>query len=762
MTTTLGQAPSALLQRLDRAVPIGASPDTGPAPVLSTTFRLDDRHGEPLRATLLATAHGIYEASVNGQQVSPAVFSPGWTAYEWRLQVNEYDVTSLIDTENVLEVVLGNGWWRGSLGFAGADANYGTRLALLAALEIEYGDGHVQVVATGQDWTAHTSQILENSLYNGQTVDFTAEPQPLVIDVIDFDRSVLIPAVSPDVCRHESLAPVRVWKAPSGATLLDFGQNLVGWLRFTVQGVRGARIQLRHAEVLVDGELATGPLRGAAATDVVILSGGGDTFEPTMTFHGFRYAEVTGWPGTLTFSDIEAVVVHSEMMRTGWFECSDPLVNRLAENAVWGQRGNFLAVPTDCPQRDERLGWTGDIAAFAPSACFQYDAGDFLHAWLLDLAAETRAAGGVVPLTIPDILKHGTLPEGLDAMFSGPFAIWGDAAVWVPQALWHAYGDRDRLAAEYPAMTMHLDGIIAKLSPTGLWDKGGQLGDWLDPDASPENPAAAKADPSVVATACLHRSATFGAEAARILGHDEDATRYAELAARVKEAFNRHFVDAQSHITSDCATVYALAICFGLLDGTVRQAAGDRLAEIVRERDHRISTGFAGTPYVTWALGDTGHLDDAYALLLQTECPSWLYPVTQGATTIWERWDSVLPDGTLNTGNMTSFNHYALGGVVDWLFQVVAGVQAASPGYASVRFAPRPGPGLTHATATLLRPQGRIECGWSTRGNTTTVTVEVPDGISATLVDPAGASSPVPAGRHSYTWSPDPAPKAIQ
>jgi alpha-L-rhamnosidase len=762
MAITPGRTTAVRWHSLDRALAIGAVADTGAAPVLSRSFRLDDGHGAPVRATLLATAHGIYEASLNGTPVSPALFAPGWTAYEWRIQVNEYDVTSLIDAENVIEVVLGNGWWRGSLGFAGADANYGSRLALLAALEIQYGDGHVQVVATGPDWAARTSQILENNLYNGQTVDFTAEPDELAVEVLEFDRSVLVPAQSPDVLREESLQAVRIWTSPSGATLLDFGQNLVGWLRFTVQGERGARITLRHAEVLIDGELATEPLRGAAATDVVVLSGGVDVFEPTMTFHGFRYAEVTGWPGTPTLSDIEAVVVHSAMTRTGWFECSDPLVNRLAENAVWGQKGNFLAVPTDCPQRDERLGWTGDIAAFAPSACFQYDSGDFLHAWLLDLEAETRAAGGIVPLTIPDVLKHGTLPDGLADMFSGPFAIWGDAAVWVPQALWNAYGNLDRLAAEYPAMTMHLDGIVTKLSPTGLWDTGDQLGDWLDPDASPENPAAAKADPGVVATACLHRSAGFVAEVAGILGHDEDAVRYAELAVRVKDAFNRYYVDAESHIKSDCATVYALAICFGLLEGEVRQRAGDRLAEIVRERDHRISTGFAGTPYVTWALGDTGHLDDAYALLLQTECPSWLYSVTQGATTIWERWDSLLPDGTLNSGQMTSFNHYALGGVVDWLFQVVAGIQPASPGYASVRFAPRPGPGLTHASAALDSPHGRIECGWRLDGDAITVTVVVPDGIGAALVDPAGVSTPVSAGRHVYSWSADPSLEAVR
>lgn len=482
----------------------------------------------------------------------------------------------------------------------------------------------------------------------------------------------------------------------------------------------------------------------------MVLSGDLDYFEPTMTFHGFRYAEVTGWPGTLTADDLDAVVVHSAMRRTGWFECSDPLVNRLVENAVWGQRGNFLEVPTDCPQRDERLGWTGDIAAFAPSACFAYDSAGFLDKWLLDLEAETRAAHGVVPLVVPDVLKHGHLPDDLGVDFTGPFAIWGDAAVWVPQALWNAYGDRDRLAAHYPAMVMHLEGIIPKLSPTGLWDTGAQLGDWLDPDAPPENPAAAKADAGVVATACLYRSARFVAEAANILGRDADAERYATLAGSVRTAFSVHYVTSDGRITSDCATVYALAICFGLLDPSTAQAAGDRLAGIVQASGHRISTGFAGTPYVTWALSQTGHTDDAYALLLQTECPSWLYPVTMGATTVWERWDSMLADGSLNTGMMTSFNHYALGAVGDWLYQVVAGIQPYEPGYSAIRFAPTPGPGLTHAKATLDSSYGRVECGWHLDGTTTVVDVCVPDGVRAELVTPDGHLETVPNGHHTY------------
>ena len=729
---------------------IGVVPDTGRAPILSRRFRLDEGHGEPTTAMLYATAHGIYEASLNGHRISAALFTPGWTAYEWRLQVHTFDLTSLLGPDNEVEFLLGNGWWRGNLGFASANANYGDRLALLAVLEITYADGHVQTIATDTEWVATTSTVVANSIYNGQAVDFRLDPEPIELEVLDFDRSSLVPAVGPAVGRQETLRPRRIWTAPSGATLVDFGQNLVGWLRFTVQGPAGTRIRLRHAEVLIDGELATEPLREAEATDVLILSGGHDAFEPTLTFHGFRYAEITGWPGELTSDDLVATVVHSDLRRTGWFECSDARVNQLVSNAVWGQKGNFLEVPTDCPQRDERLGWTGDIAAFAPSACFAFDCADFLHKWLLDLEAETRAADGIVPLVVPDVLKHGHLPDDLEVDFTGPFAIWGDAAVWVPQALWDAYGDRDRLAAHYPAMVMHLDGITTKLSPTGLWDTGSQLGDWLDPDAPAESPGQAKADPSVIATACLYRSAGFVAEAARTLGRDTDADRYQGLADRTRAAFNAHYVDDAGRITSDCATVYALAICFGLLDAATELDAGRRLAEVVAAAGHRISTGFAGTPYVTWALSRTGHVEDAYQLLLQTECPSWLYSVSMGATTVWERWDSLRPDGTLNTGMMTSFNHYALGAVVDWLYQVVAGLQPAEPGYAAVRFAPTPGPGLDHAKASLDTPHGRIECGWRRDGDAITVEVLVPARVRAELLRPDGRIEAVPAGAHTY------------
>ena len=487
--------------------------------------------------------------------------------------------------------------------------------------------------------------------------------------------------------------------------------------------------------MLEHDELGVRPLRKAQATDRFILSGGEDVFEPTFTFHGFRYAEVDGWPGELALdtvgSDLVAVVVSSELTRIGAFECSDPMLNQLHSNVVWGQRGNFLDVPTDCPQRDERLGWTGDIAVFAPTAAFLFDVKGFLHDWLLDLDAEQAHAEGMVPFVIPDALKYTEPPK--DFPDPDSTAIWSDAAVWVPWALWQAYGDRELLADAYPAMTAHLRRVETLLSPDGLWDTVFQFGDWLDPDAPPDRPADAKADKGVVATACLYRSASLVARVAEILGRAADAEHFAALADRTRAAFGKHYVDADGRVRSDCTTVYALAIAFGLLDEPQLTFAGDRLAELVRASNHTITTGFAGTPYICDALTLTGHLDVAYRLLLERECPSWLYPVTMGATTIWERWDSMLPDGSINPGQMTSFNHYALGAVADWMHRTIGGISPAAPGYARVRIAPRPGGGLSWATSALQTPHGEIRVAWKLADGDLSVDIELPDGVMAEI-----------------------------
>lgn len=755
-STTAG--PDTAARSLETATAITAVGTDGRTPVLATRFTAGADaagSGAPAiaRAELIATAHGVYEARIDGRPVSSSVLDPGWTVYESRLQVQRFDVTDLLrpGTEQELAVTLGRGWWNGDLGFENAHANYGDHQALLAALEITFADGTVQRVVTDDSWTTTDSPITFATLYDGQREDRRLTPgDPRPVETAQIDRGTLIEQASPLIVRHESRRPERIWTSPSGRTLLDFGQNLVGWLRFTVTGPAGTEITLRHAEVLEHEELGTRPLRAAEATDRIVLAGdpAGETFEPTLTFHGFRYAEITGWPGELAPEDVEAVVVGSDLRRTGWFESSHAGVNQLISNSIWSQRGNFLAVPTDCPQRDERLGWTGDIAAFAATAAYQFDVQDFLHNWLLDLRAETAAnPDGWVPFVVPDLLKLASFPqeaevEAADA-WKGATAIWGDAAVWVAQALWTAYGDLDQLRAQYPGMVLHLESVEKALSPSGLWDQGFQFGDWLDPDAPPEDAAAAKADRYVVATACLVRSARFAAEAAALIGEEAGARRWQELADRTLAGFTEAYVQEDGTITSDCATVYALAIAFDLLDPATREKSAARLVEVVRAAEYKVSTGFAGTPFVTWALSETGHTEDAFRLLLEEGCPSWLYPVSMGATTIWERWDSMLPDGTINPGEMTSFNHYALGAVADWIYQVVLGIRPAAPGYAEVLLQPTPGPGIDWAKGAYDSAHGRIEVEWSAAGGGFSLAATIPAGVSARVVLPDGSEQQV-------------------
>jgi alpha-L-rhamnosidase len=729
--------------------------DLGSAPLLRALFAVEDGHGEVVRATLHASARGVFEAVLGGRPVADDVLSPGWSAYEWRLRYRTYDVTALLGVgPQVLGLRLGNGWYRGRLGWSGGRALYGSELAALAQLEIVFTDGHVQVIGTDDTWRAGPSEVLADDLYDGQTIDARrcdgtwlqhgAEPAGWTgVRVVDDDLHTLVPAIGPPVRRQETLAPRSVWASPSGRTLVDFGQNLVGWVRCTVRGERGATITVRYAEVIEGDELGTRPLRTARATDTFVLSGGRDTFEPTFTFHGFRYAEVDGWPGELSADDLEAVVVHSELARTGTFACSSPLVNRLHENVVWSMRGNFLDVPTDCPQRDERLGWTGDLAVFAPTAAYLYDVRGFLADWAADVAAEQAAADGRVPFVVPDVLKYVAPPRDFP-----PVAVWSDVAAWLPWALWQAYGDRDLLGRHLPMMLAHVRHVAPLLSDKGVWEGSFQFGDWLDPDAPPDRPAAAKADPSVVATAAFYRSVRMTADAAAAVGRDVDAAEMTELAERLRSAFTEHYVEADGSVRSDCQTVYALAICFGLLDDDAATVAGRRLAALVEAADLRIATGFAGTPYVLDALTRTGRVDLAYRMLLQPENPGWIYPITMGATSIWERWDSMLPDGSINPGQMTSFNHYALGAVADWLHRVVAGIAPLAPGYAKVLVAPVPGPGITSASGALATPHGRVATSWTLDGSLLTVDVTVPEGATAVLRLPGSDDRELAAGEH--------------
>ncbi|MEU7873476.1 family 78 glycoside hydrolase catalytic domain [Dactylosporangium sp. NPDC049140] len=759
------------------AVPVGAAWDEDPDS--------DDRRPSLVRrefeagagllsARLYVTAHGLYEVELNGRRVGDDAMSPGWTAYGKHLRYYTYDVTPLLqEGGNAIGSWLGDGWYRGRLGWRGGFRNvFGSDLSLLAQLELRYDDGRTETVPTDASWRAAPSPIIRTGNYDGEDYDARAEQPgwssagfddarwtPVAVHVQD--PAVLRAPTGPPVRCTQEIAPVAVLTSPTGARILDFGQNLVGRPRIRVQGPAGTTVRIRTAEVLQEGELYTRPLRSARSTDHYTLAGPGpgatprtEEWEPRFTFHGFRYAEVTGWPGDLDAAvaagDIVARVYHTDLERTGWFSCSDPMLEQLHSNVVWGMRGNFLDIPTDCPQRDERVGWTGDLQVFAPTATFLYDVSGMLDGWLRDVARE-QLPDGTIPWYVPVIpSKHMWTPIR-------PGAAWGDAATLTPLTLFDRYGDRAIVDRQFDSARRWVDLIDRLAGSDHLWNEGFQLGDWLDPAAPPEDPADATTDRYLVATAYFAASARAVARMAGLLGRTGDQARYADLAGAVRKAFAARYVLPDGRMTSDAQTAYSLALAFDLIpDAAGRAAAADRLAELVAQAGNRIATGFVGTPLVTDALSANGHLDTAYDLLLERECPSWLYAVTQGATTVWERWDALRPDGTVNPGQMTSFNHYALGAVADWMHRVVAGLAPAAPGYREILFRPRPGGGLSSASARHVTPYGEASIAWRRTADGIEVDTTVPIGTTAILDLEGVQPQRLGPGRHRST-APDPA-----
>jgi alpha-L-rhamnosidase len=738
--------------------------EQAPCPFLRREFEVA---GSIRRARLYITALGVYEAEINGSPVGEHVLAPGWSSYDHRLRYETFDVTGLVRPgSNALGAILGDGWYRGRLGFRRGRRNiYGDRLALLAQLEVVTADGETQVVSTDGSWQASTGPIVSSGIYEGETYDARLEQagpgeqagqsawsQPGYdgrgwkgVTLLDRDLRPLVARTGPPVRRTELVPPVEITTSPSGRTILDFGQNLVGRLRIRVSGPAGTTVTLRHAEVLQDGELCTELLRNATATDRYTLRGDGvETWEPRFTFHGFRYAEISGWPGRLDPDDVTAVVCHSDMERTGWFECSNDRVNRLHDNIVWGMRGNFVDVPTDCPQRDERLGWTGDLQVFAPTASFLYDCAGLLASWLRDLAAD-QGDDGVVPVVVPNIAKF------LD--FGFPSAGWSDAAVVVPWVLYQRFGDLGVLRDQYPSMRAWVEHIVGLAGERRLWLGGFQFGDWLDPAAPTDNPFAARTDADLVANAYLCRSLDLLANAAELLGETDDAARHRAVAEEVRAAFGQEYVAPSGRVVSDSQTAYALALQFGLLPEAAQRArAGERLAGLVEKAAYKIATGFLGTPIICDALCDAGEVSTAYRLLLQEECPSWLYPLSRGATTIWERWDGIRPDGSLNGVAMNSFNHYAYGAVGDWLHRTVGGLAPAAPGYRRILVAPKPGGGLTWATSRHRTPYGLAESSWRIVDGAIEVSVIIPPNTTASVVLPGQEDDPIEVGSGRHQW----------
>jgi alpha-L-rhamnosidase len=581
-----------------------------------------------------------------------------------------------------------------------------------------------------------------SEIYHGETYDARLEKpgwtmpgyddrQWSVVRVVEHRQDDLVVPAGPPVRRIQELKPVKILKTPAGDTVVDMGQNMVGWVRLKAEGPAGTTITLRHAEVLdKQGNLYTENLRSAKATARYTLKGGGtETFEPHFTFFGFRYVAVDGYPGELTPDALTGVVVHSDMTPASEFETSKPLVDQLQHNILWGQKGNFVDVPTDCPQRDERLGWTGDAQVFSRTAAFNMNVAAFFTKWLRDLAAD-QFENGAVPHVIPNVL---TRPDNPAAGSAG----WADAAVIVPWNMYLAYGDKRLLEEQYDSMARWVEYEITRAGDDFTWTGDFHYGDWLAyaaPSREARSYPGATTGKDLIATAFFAHSTDLLQRIALVLGKREDAARYGEQLARIKNAFREEFVSGRGRVGENTQTAYVLALQFDLLPEELRPVAAKRLAEEIRTRKH-LTTGFLGTPYLCHVLSRYGYLDEAYLLLNREEYPSWLYPVTQGATTIWERWDSQKPDGSFQDSSMNSFNHYAYGAIGEWMYRVMAGLETdeAAPGYKHVLIQPRPGGGFTRVKASHETPYGRVSSSWTLEGGRFALDAEVPPNTRATV-----------------------------
>jgi len=727
---------------------------SNPAPLLRREFSVNRKVA---RARLYATAKGLYEIGLNGKRVGDEYFTPGWTAYDFRYQYQTYDVTGLVRSgKNCLGVMLGDGWFRGTMTWEPKRDSYGKKLALLAQLVITYLDGTQEIIGTDEKWKAATGAVLASDLYNGETYDARLERtgwneagyndnEWKGVTVREAPKAKLVAPAGPAVKKVEEIKPVKVFQTPAGDTVIDMGQNMVGWVKFEVTAPAGTTITLRHAEVLDKaGNFYTENLRSGKQTIRYTTKGQGvETFEPHFTFQGFRYVAVSGWPGEVRAEDFRGVVVHSAMTRTGTFESSSSMLNQLEHNIIWGQKGNFVDVPTDCPQRDERLGWTGDAQVFARTASFNHDTAGFYTKWLKDVALD-QEDDGAVPFVIPNILSHETR-KGAAAS-----AGWADAAVVVPWTVYQAYGDKRILEEQYPSMKAWVEYMRRQAGASYIWSSGFSFGDWLAFATTNSDYPGATTDKDLIQTAYFARSTELLAKTAEVLGKKEDAADYGGLEEKVRVAFQKEFVTPNGRLASNTQTAYALALAFGLLPETQRAEAAGRLAADVRKFGH-LTTGFLGTPVLCQTLSDYGYLDEAYMLLNRTEYPSWLYPVTKGATTIWERWDGIKPDGSFQDAGMNSFNHYAYGAIGEWMYRVVAGIEIdeRAPGYKHILIQPRPGGGLTHAYASVESMYGQVASGWEIADGKLTVKIEVPPNTTATVRLPKAKLGDVSEGGKS-------------
>ena len=721
-------------------------------------FRREITTDKPIaRARLYATAMGIYEVELNGKKLGDRYFAPGFTSYKSYLQYQTYDVTPFMTGHDTLTATVAGGWAVGSFVFTRKNRVTADRQALLAELRIEYEDGSVEVIGTDSSWqVTEDSPVRMADIYDGETYDATKEttgwhnaaPETLKIT----------PAITAEygapVRAHEVMRPMAITTAKDGEVIYDFGQNFAGVIRMKLNGKAGQVITVRHAEILnPDGTLNTTFLRTAKATATYTCRDGEQEYSPRFSYMGFRYAGVKGIdPKEL---EIEAVALYSDVAQHGGFHCSDEMLNKLQSNITWSAKSNFVDIPTDCPQRDERMGWTGDINVFAPTALYNFELSRFLEKWLRDVKAEQLPTGGL-PNTVPvqGYAFPATMPE---------MAVdwWGDACVNVPWALYEATGNVDILRAMYPTMQKYVKACrfwagfgIGK--HRYIWHTPAVLhfGDWVAPDVPKMSQWQGRS--KYTATASLCNTSGRLAKIARLLGKDEDAAQYETLSAKVADAYCSILTDGSGKAKDEFQTAYVLPLYLNMFPENVKAKAAENLVKLVEKNDYKIGTGFPGTPYILFALADSGHADTAFKMLLNTQCPSWLYEVRVGATTVWERWDGLdengeCPIGDDGTDQMISYNHYASGAVGAFLYRRVLGVEPVLPGYKLFKFAPLVGGGLTEADGTVGTPYGEIKAAWHIENGEMTAEITVPMGTACTVTLPGGVEQNLSSGSYTLT-----------
>ncbi len=716
------------------------------------------------KATVKAASIGIYKFSINGEKVGKAVLTPGWTSFKHRILYQTYDITDMLTGDDKLEFGVGQGWGVGYVGYSGLNHFLSDVVALTASITVEYENGEKCEIITDESWDTYSTSVISTDIYAGEVVDLTA-PIEYLGKAKKFEKNITLEAQDGEwIVENERIAPVEIIKTPKGELVVDFGQNMTGYVEVKIKANRGDRIVMHHAEVLDrDGNFYNENYRTAKNENIYVCSGGVDIFKPTYSFQGFRYIRLTEYPfETVNANDFRAIVVHSEMKRTGYYRCGNEKINQLYHNIIWGHKSNYLDIPTDCPQRDERLGWAGDTQVFARTAAINFDVEKFLRKWLRDVSLEQEECGAVA----------GVVPSAYKDRTSRISAGWGDAACIVPWQLYQAYGNREDLKAWFPIMKKWVDYLHSAGPEEYLWLGGLHYGDWLAMDDGQDSYIGATSN-DLIASAFFAYSTSLVIKAGEALGEDVD--EYRELYANVVKAFREYFMEngmpkAEFPYTEFVdpyrggrqpidttrlgmtQTALVLILNFGLCTDEERPVLAAKLCEMIKANGNRMTTGFVGTPYILHVLSDNGYTDLAYELLFQEKNPSWLYSVCHGATTMWEHWNSIKEDGSFWSTDMNSFNHYAYGAVYDWIFGVSSGIKPCEdePAYKKVAIAPNPDKRLGYADASIDSRNGRIRSYWYYKGDKVYYEFDIPAGVTAEITLPSGYKTTVEEGTYHF------------